>query len=142
MIRSMYPSLYVRKRVLHWYHQYLCHPGGNRLTATLQQVRIWQGMISQARKLCRECKSCQKFKKRSTKYSHLAPKEAESLEPWHTVLCVDLIGTYTGMAEVRQTDGSIKKCDHSLLCMTFIDPATGWFKIADVPTLDQSSAWI
>ena len=74
------------------------------------------------------------------KYGHLAPKEAESLEPWHTAVRVDLIGTYSITAEVRQTDGSIKKCDLSLLCMTFIDPATGWFEMAEVPTLDQSSA--
>ena len=103
-------------------------------------------MVSQAcKKLCRECSSCQKFKKRSTKYGHLAPKEAEeSLEPWHTyeVWVLDLIGKYSIKAEVRQTDGSIKKCDLSLLCMTFINPATGWFEIAEVPTLDQSSAQI
>ena len=140
-----YDKIYVpkslRSRVLHWYHHYLCHPGGDRLAATLNQVSTWRGMVSQARKFCRECSSCQKFKKRSTKYGHLAPKKAESLEPWHTV-CVDLIGTYSITAEVRQTDGSIKKCDLSLLCMIFIDPATGWFEIAEVSTLDQSSARI
>ena len=66
------------------------------------------------------------------------------MEPWHTyeVWVLDLIGKYSIKAEVRQTDGSIKKCDLSLLCMTFINPATGWFEIAEVPTLDQSSAQI
>ena len=71
----------------------------------------------------------------------LAPKEVESLEPWNTV-CVDLIGKYHITAGVRQTDSSIKRCDLNLLCMTFINPATGWFEIAEVPILDQSSARI
>ena len=138
---KIYVPKSLRSRVLNWYHHYLCHPGGDRLAATLKQVSIWRGMVSQARKLCRECSACQKFKKRSTKYGQLAPKEVESLEPWHTV-CVDLIGTYHITAGVRQTDGSIKRCDLSLLCMTFIDPATGWFEIAEVPIVDQSSARI
>ena len=131
----------LRSRVLNWYHHYLCHPGGDRLSNTLQQVCVWKGITSQARKLCKECSSCQKFKSRNTKYGHLAAKEPEILEPWHTV-CVDLIGTYNIMASVRQTDGSIKKSELKLLCMTFIDPATGWFEIAEVPLTDQSSARI
>ena len=138
---KIYVPKALHEQVLHWYHHYLCHPGGDRLAATLQQVCTWRGMVSQARKLCRECKACQKFTKRSTKYRYLAPKEAESLEPWHT-LCVDQIGTYTVTAEVRQTDGFIEKCDLSLLCMTFIDPATGWFEIAEVLIIDQLSARI
>jgi len=28
----------------------------------------------------------------------------------------------------------------SLIAMTFIDPATGWFEIVEVPTIDKSSA--
>jgi hypothetical protein len=91
--------------------------------------------------MCRECPTCQKFKPRTKKYGHLAAKEPEVLEPWHTV-CVDLIGTYTILANVRQTDGSVKKSELKLLCMTFIDPATGWFEITEIPKIDQSSARI
>jgi hypothetical protein len=138
---KIYVPKSLRERALNWYHHYLCHPGGDRLAKTLTQVCIWKGIVSQARKLCQQCPTCQKFKKRSTKYGHLAPKEAETLEPWHTV-CVDLIGTYSIKAKVRQTDGSIKNYDLSLLCMTFIDPATGWFEIVEVPLIDQSSARI
>ena len=29
-----------------------------------------------------------------------------------------------------------------LLCMTFINPETGWFEIAEFPIIDQSSARI
>ena len=89
-------------------------------------------MVTQARKLGRQCKRCQKFKKRTKKYGHLEPKQAETLVPWHTV-CVDLIGTYSLTAKVRQPDGTIKNCELKLLCMTFIDPATGWFEIAQMP---------
>ena len=71
----------------------------------------------------------------------LPAKEAEALKPWRTV-CVDLIGTYTIRAKVRQLDNSIKDIELKLLCMTFIDPATGWFEIAEVPIVDQSSARI
>jgi hypothetical protein len=96
---------------------------------------MWKGITSQARKMCRECPTCQKFKPRTKKYGHLAAKEPEVLEPWHTV-CVDLIGTYTILANVRQTDGSVKKSELKLLCMTFIDPATGWFEITEIPKID------
>ena len=137
--KKIYVPKTLRKRTLKWYHHYLCHPGGDRLANTLQQVCVWNGMVNQSRQYCRQCPQCQKFKKRSTKYGHLAPKEAETLEPWHTV-CVDLIGTYSVKANVRQPDGSIKVGDLSLLCMTFIDPATGWFEIAEVPLIDQTSA--
>ncbi len=139
---KIYVPKTLRSRTLTWFHHYLSHPGGNRLAQTLQQVCIWRGIVSQARKLCKHCKACQKYKKRGTKYGHLAPKEAETLVPWHTV-CVDLIGTYARIkAKIRHPDGTIKECDLSLLCMTFIDPATGWFKIAEVPLSDQFSARI
>lgn len=35
-----------------------------------------------------------------------------------------------------------KKVDIELTAMTFLDPATGWFEIAEVPTIDWSSARI
>ena len=63
------------------------------------------------------------------------------LELWHTV-CVDLIGTYNVKAKVKQIDGSTKVSELQLLAMTFIDPATEWFKITEVPQIDQTSASI
>jgi len=45
--------------------------------------------------------------------------------PWERV-CIDLVGPYTF--------GSPKKSDETTLhCLTMIDPATGWFKIAEIP---------
>jgi hypothetical protein len=65
-------------------------------------------------------------KKRKRKYAHHPPKEAETV-PWRTV-CVDLIGPYT-----------IKGADNTLpefMCMTMIDPATGWFEVVELPTTE------
>ena len=131
----------LRKRTLDWYHHYLCHPGGDRLAATLSQVCTWRGIVSQARDLCKKCNMCQKYKKRSTKYGHLPPKEVESLDPWNTV-CVDLIGPYSLKANVRTSDGKLEEREITLQGMTFIDPATGWFEIAEVPDTDKTSARI
>ena len=73
--KKIYVPKTLRKRTLEWYHHYLCHPGGDRPTATLTQVCVWKGIVHQARDLYKKCHKCQKFKKRSTKYGHLPPKE-------------------------------------------------------------------
>ena len=124
---KLYVPNSLRKQTIQWYHHYLCHPGGDRLAKTLQQVCTWRGINSQCRTYCTQCHACQKFKKRSTKYGKLESKVAETVVPWHTV-CVDLIGTYVIKAKVKQIDGTIKSQELQLCCMTFIDPATGWFK--------------
>ena len=46
---------------------------------------------------------------------------------------IDLIGPYSIQAHQFTWDGNTKVKDFSLTCMTFIDPATGWFEIAEVP---------
>ena len=51
--------------------------------------------------------------------------------PWETV-CIDLVGPYT----VTDKFGN----DRTLLAMTFVDPATGWFEITEIP--EKSSARI
>ena len=139
--KKIYVPKTLRKRILEWYHHYLCHPGGDRLAATLTQVCTWRGIVSQARTHCKNCSMCQKYKKRSTKYGHLPPKEVESLDPWNTV-CVDLIGPYSLKAKIRSTDGKLKEREITLQAMTFIDPATSWFEIAEVPDTDKTSARI
>ena len=86
-------------------------------------------IVYHAQKLYRTCKDCKKFKKRNSKYG----------SPWHTVY-VDLIGTYTIIAKVRQTDNEIITKELQLLCMTIIDSAKGWFETAEVPIIYQYSA--
>ena len=53
-------------------------------------------------------------------------KKAETV-PWRTV-CTDLIGPYT----IKAKDGTIL----DFMCLTMIDPATGWFKIVELPNVD------
>ena len=72
------------------------------------------------------CDRCQRGKKHKLKYEHIPPKNTTT-RPWKQV-CVDLIGPYT----VKAKDKS--KMD--FMCLTVIDPATSWFKIAELPHFD------
>ena len=141
---SFYVPETLRKCVLKWYHQNLQQPGGERLTATFTTICTTicrcPDIVNQARQLCRTCKVCQKYKTRNTEYGQ-PPKEAEEMNPWHTV-CVDLIGSYSVKARVQQFDNTIKTNEINFFCMTFIDTATQWFEIKEVPLVDQSSARI
>eukprot|EP00957_Ditylum_brightwellii_P183476 13975962-Ditylum_brightwellii.AAC.1 len=47
-------------------------------------------------------------------------------------LCVDLIGPYKIPRKGKTTRS--KKEDLTLWCMTMIDPATGWFEMAEIKT--------
>jgi hypothetical protein len=49
---------------------------------------------------------------------------------------VDLIGPYTKTVKQIQPGGTVTEVDFYLTCMTFIDPATGWFEITQVPYYD------
>ncbi len=44
------------------------------------------------------------------------------------MLCIDLIGPYTHKGK----DGS----SIDFMCLTMIDPATSWFEIVELPTVD------
>ena len=59
---------------------------------------------------------------KNQKYGKLPPKQAET-NPWDT-LCVDLIGPYM---IPRKGKTPLK-----LWCLTMIDPATGWFEMAQI----------
>jgi hypothetical protein len=67
-------------------------------------------------------------KKERKKYGLLPPKIAES-DPW-VMVCVDLVGPFT----IRKTAKT-----HSLLTLTMIDPATGWFEIVDATNKSATS---
>ena len=73
--------------------------------------------------MCKKCPTCQRAKTTDQKYGKLPPKQAET-NPCDT-LCVDLIGPYT----IPQKGKNPLK----LWCLTIIDPATGWFEMAQVP---------
>jgi hypothetical protein len=120
----------LRQRVISWYHETLCHPGINRTEETISQHLWWPKMRDDITNHVSTCPTCQKNKKQRKKYGHLPEKIAET-DPWD-VLCVDLIGPYT-----------IRRKGHkplSMKCVTMIDPATGWFEIAQYD--DKSSITI
>ena len=77
----------------------------------------------------------QQFKKRKNIYGHLPPKNIAEIKPWDTVH-VYLIGPYIKSIRQQQPGGTVIWKNSSLNCMTMIDPATGWFKIFEIPTLD------
>jgi len=100
----------------------LMHPGINRTESTIWQHFVWPKLHEDVEKLCKTCVTCQKTNKTKKKYGHLPPKEAEATH-WDT-LCIDLIGPYT----VKKRG----KKEWKLHCLTMIDPATGWFEIAEI----------
>jgi hypothetical protein len=124
----------LQKRVITWYHETLCHPGINRTEETIGQYLWWPNMREHITEFVTHCPTCQKNKKQRKKYGHLPEKEAES-DPWE-ILCVDLIGPY---AIRRAGKNSSRKGQKPLTvkCCTMIDPATGWFEIAQYK--DKSS---
>jgi len=113
----------LRNRIVKWYHTTLMHPGITRLSRTIKMHFVWPGLSDDVEDHCKRCKTCQLAKKTKKKYGHLPPKTAE-VQPWDT-LCIDLIGPYT----VKE----IGKKKWTLHCLTMIDPATGWFEIAEIP---------
>jgi hypothetical protein len=72
------------------------------------------------------CRSCQINKRHSQKYGHISPKLV-IMTPWR-VLCVDLIGPNT----LKGQDGS----SIDFICLTMINPATSWFEIVELPTVN------
>ena len=79
-------------------------------------------MRTHIRKHIKSCDRCQKDKSNKQKYGKLLPKIAKTV-PWTTV-CVDPIRPYT----MKAKDGTIL----DFVCLTMIDPATGWFNIMNI----------
>ena len=123
--RLVIPST-LQKNIMDWYHHYLQHPGETRFEETLKAVMYWPGMTTAIRKHVKSCDRCQKGKKRKWNYGLIPAKIAETI-PWRCV-CVDLIGPYT----IKAKDGTIL----DFMCLTMIDPATGWFEIVELPNTD------
>jgi hypothetical protein len=90
-------------------------------------VMYWKGMHTTIQRFVQTCRSCQVNKRHSQKYGHLPPKLVITT-PWKA-LCVDLImGPYT----LKGQEGS----SIDFMCQTMIDPATSWFKIVELPTVN------
>ena len=92
-----------------WYHHYLQLPGNTRLEETLCLSMYWKGLRKTVQSHVKKCHSCQVNKCRNHKYGKLPAK---------------LIGPYT----LKGKDKTVI----DLMCITMIDPATSWFKIAEL----------
>ena len=114
----------LKDKVIAWYHHYLMHPGHTRLEETITATMYWKSLRSDLRRHVKRCPTCQVSKKRKRKYGKLPVKLVETV-PWRGV-CVDLIGPYT----LKATDGTIL----DFMCLTMIDPASGWFEILSQTT--------
>jgi hypothetical protein len=125
----------LQKKTLDWYHHFLCHPGGQRLANTISSVCYWKGLTYQAGQVAKKCPVCQKCKVRSRRYGHLPPKEIDTLIPWDSVH-IDLKGPYHITALQNKPGLKTELTDFRLLLMTMVDPATGWFEVAQVPIYD------
>ena len=118
----------LRQKVLSWYHEYLLHPGQTRTEKTIRNTMTWPGLTQDVERLCSTCPVCQLTKRERKKYGLLPPKTAES-DPW-VMVCVDLVGPFTIKTPLKT---------HSLLALTIIDPATGWFEIAEANNKSAAS---
>ena len=87
----------------------------------------WKGLKDSVRRYTKKCPKCQKNKHTRKQYGKL-PEKLCVTEPWHT-LCVDLIGPYT----IKGKD----KSELDFMCLTMIDPATGWFEIVELPAVEK-----
>jgi hypothetical protein len=113
----------LQDKIVAWYHHYLQHPGQTRLEETIAATMYWKTLRSMVRGHVKRCHKCQLGKRKKRKHGKLPTKIAETT-PWRCV-CVDLIGPYT----IKAKDGTIL----DFMCLTMIDPATGWFEIIELP---------
>ena len=112
----------LQQSVLSWYHIPLCYPGMTRTEATIKQHLWWPTIQKKVTRLVKKCPICQKEKRHTKKYGLLPEKKLES-EPWE-IICVDLIGPYTIKRKEKES--------LTLWCVTMIDPAIGWFEMAEI----------
>jgi RNase H-like domain found in reverse transcriptase/Integrase zinc binding domain len=120
----------LQRKATKWYHMHLLHPGETRLELMLKQHFTFVGLKPMCVKVCKACQVCRTLKKSNKNYRELPPKQNPELIPWHT-LCVDLIGPYPfGKVDKKKNINTYTE----LWCITMIDPATGLFEIAEIPT--------
>jgi hypothetical protein len=117
---------FLRHMAVSWYHHYLQHPGHLRLEEMMRSVMYWKCMQTTIQGYVKTCRSCQVNKRHRQKYGHLPPKLV-ILTPWKA-LHVDFIGPYT----LKGQDSS----SIDFMRLTTINPATSWFEIVELPTVD------
>jgi hypothetical protein len=114
-------------RAVSWYHYYLQHSGHSCLKETMGSMMYRKWMCNTIRKYVKSCRSCQKNKRHSQKLGHV-PSTLVIMTTWKA-LCVNLIGPYT----LTGKNGS----SIDFICLTMIDPATSWFKIVELLSVNK-----
>ena len=127
--------LTLRQRVLDWYHLYIYHPVGGEIPNIIQHVCYLKGLFAKSYMSVKPCNLFQQFKNKNKLYGHLPPKIITKLKPCNLVN-INLIGIYSNLIMQQKTVGAIIPNYLIFTCMTLIDPATGWFKIVQVPCFD------
>jgi transposase InsO family protein len=112
-----------RKRLIHWYHHILLHPGEERLYNTIHQHYTWPFMRKNIQEFTKVCHYCQKGKRGLRGYGKVPLKEVET-QPWKD-LCIDLSGPWTATINGKELEF------HAL---TMIDPFTSWPEIVPIYT--------
>jgi Integrase zinc binding domain len=111
------------QHIVAWYHLYLKHPGQTQMENTLKSVYWWKNMREDIAIYVKTCRTCQLCKKTRKTYGHLPPKDVEATVPWNRVN-IDLIGPLNVKTKSKKS--------YVLNALTMIDPATGWFEIAEI----------
>ena len=57
----------LQRRVVEWYHEYLCHPGETRTEQTIRQYYTWKSIRKTVHEICTTCHTCQLTKKGNKK---------------------------------------------------------------------------
>jgi hypothetical protein len=120
----------LQRRAVEWYHTMLLHPGETRTELTMRQHYEWHGMRSTVRQVCSACQDCRWAKQNTRKFGLVPEKTDVEIIPWKTV-CIDLFSWNVGNKNVKPHP---EKGSHygECICLTMIDPATGWFEIVQV----------
>lgn len=113
----------LQARTTAWRHMCLRHPGRDRMMKTMEQLHWRESMSGDMARHARSCRKWQLCKKVQKKHGFIPAEEAEEAMPWKQVN-VDLTGPWA----IRAQNGAFR-----LKALTMVDPATGWFEIAEVP---------
>ena len=105
-------------------------PGASRLESTIAQHFHWVGMRKTIERHCRTCDTCQRTKRGTDAPRGHAPEKLAEATPWETS-CVDLMGPYKIPLKQKKKG---KEVVLQLWAVTMIDPCTGWFEIASIPS--------
>ena len=115
-------------KVITWYHEATAHVEGiSRMEQNLKRHFYHPRMHEKVKEVLSSCVDCQKYKRGSRQYGHLAPRDTKAM-PWQEIHC-DTIGPWK--IELRARTLEFK-------ALTVIDPATNLIEINPLITKTAS----